>query len=272
MQRIWHGEDLRCKRVLVRCYHGLGDTIQFVRFIPALRSLARGVTVWCQPELLEIVERIEGVDRAIALHEGAPATEFDVDIEIMEIPHAIRAGRDLISTQVPYLSLPSERGNPIAKSDQKLAIGLVWEVGDWDKRRSIPAGLLRRLAVENVTLYSLQRGVDASMAAGIGARDISAQDIVVLGHTIAQMDIVVCVDSMVAHLAGALGFETWVLLHADCDWRWPLTGERSIWYPTLRLFHQLRPGDWATVVEEVRSALLGRIALRDICGKDGSSA
>jgi hypothetical protein len=83
LQRIWRGEALRDKRVLVRCYHGLGDTIQFVRFMPALRAVAREVTLWCQPELLPLLERVDGVDRAAPLHDGTPDAEFDVDIEIM---------------------------------------------------------------------------------------------------------------------------------------------------------------------------------------------
>src|SRR3954447_16308036 len=105
-QRIWRGEQLRNRRVLVRCYHGLGDTIQFARFLPPLAERVRELTVWCQPELLPLIERLDGVDRAIPLHDGAPDTDFEVDIEIMEIPHALRAGRDLIEMHRPYLTLP----------------------------------------------------------------------------------------------------------------------------------------------------------------------
>src|SRR5919204_7041395 len=107
LQRIWRGEELRDRRVLVRCYHGLGDTIQFLRFMPALRRIVREVTVWCQSELLGIVERVDGVDRAMPLHDGTPEAVFDVDIEIMEVPHAIRAGREAIAMRKPYLSLPT---------------------------------------------------------------------------------------------------------------------------------------------------------------------
>src|SRR5215212_10135371 len=96
LQRIWRGEEIRNRRVLVRCYHGLGDTIQFARFLPPLAELAGGLVVWCQPELLPLIECVRGVDRAIALDDGTPDIDFDVDIEIMEIPHAIRASRELI--------------------------------------------------------------------------------------------------------------------------------------------------------------------------------
>ncbi|MBV9531256.1 MAG: hypothetical protein JO283_09340, partial [Bradyrhizobium sp.] len=90
-QRIWRGEPLRSRRVLVRCYHGLGDTIQFARFLSPLRQIASEVILWCQPELLSVMATVDGVDRILPLHDGTPDLDFDVDIEIMEIPHAIRA-------------------------------------------------------------------------------------------------------------------------------------------------------------------------------------
>ncbi len=258
LQRIWRGEELRGKSVLVRCYHGLGDTIQFIRFMPALRAIAREVTVWCQPPLLALIGRADGVDRAIPLHDGVPDVEFDVDIEIMEVPHAIRADRNQIAFQRPYLSLSPTTARFQRSGRGRAAVGLVWEVGAWDKRREIPAAELQRLRASDIDLYSLQLGPGAAMARAIGARDISTADICLLGQRMAQLDLVICVDTMIAHLAGALGLEVWVLLHADCDWRWPASGERSIWYPTARLFRQRRPGEWGPVIEEVQNALSQR--------------
>ncbi|MHC2252800.1 hypothetical protein ACVILK_002492 [Bradyrhizobium embrapense] len=258
LQRIWRGEELRGRSVLVRCYHGLGDTIQFIRFMPALRAIARGVTVWCQPPLLALISRADGVDRAIPLHNGVPDVEFDVDIEIMEVPHAIRANRDHIALQRPYLSLLPTTVRFRQRIGGQTAVGLVWEVGAWDKRREIPVAELQRLGGANIDLYSLQRGPGAAMAPTIGARDISTVDICLLGQRMAQLDLVICVDTMVAHLAGALGLDVWILLHADCDWRWPASGERSIWYPTARLFRQRKPGDWSPVIEQVENALSHR--------------
>jgi hypothetical protein len=254
LQRIWRGEDLNGKHVLVRCYHGLGDTIQFLRFMRPLRDIARRVTVWCQGELLPLVERATGVDRALALHEGTPDVDFEVDIEIMEIPHAIKAGRDLVEMRAPYVSLPSTV-EPSLPQVQGLAVGLVWEVGNWDKRRAIPTTLLRHLALPGVTLCSLQRGAGAGELAEICASDVNTPDIVALGHLLKRLDLLICVDTMVAHLAGALGCDAWVLLHSDCDWRWPSTKSHSLWYPSLRLFHQRAPSDWDGVLAEVRKAL-----------------
>jgi hypothetical protein len=257
LQRIWRGEDLTGKHVLVRCYHGLGDTIQFLRFMRPLRDIARSVTVWCQSELLPLVQRAAGVDRAFALHDGAPDVDFEVDIEIMEVPHAIKARREHVEMRAPYVSLPPAV-EPTLPHERGLAVGLVWEVGNWDKRRTVPPALLGHLAVPGVTLCSLQRGARTCELAEIGARDVSTPDVTVLGHHLRRLDLLICVDTMVAHLAGALGRDAWVMLHADCDWRWPSAGSHSFWYPSLRLFHQRTPGDWDLVLAEARKALVAR--------------
>src|SRR3954468_15056403 len=89
-QRIWRGEDLRNKRVLVRCYHGLGDTIQFIRFAKPLREIARQVIVWAQPELVALLRQVDGVDQVFPLHDGTPDFGYDTDIEVMELAHALR--------------------------------------------------------------------------------------------------------------------------------------------------------------------------------------
>jgi hypothetical protein len=259
LQRIWRGEELRNRRVLVRCYHGLGDTIQFARFLPPLAAFTRELSVWCQPELLSLIERVEGVDRAIPLHDGTPDVDYELDIEIMEIPHAIRACRGLIELSRPYLKLPPCPAPASIVRREVLAVGLVWEVGNWDKRRAIPAVLLEKLNGPGIELYSLQRGAAPDEANRIGARDISTPDIVELGQRMGELDVVVSVDTMVVHLAGALGYAPWVMLHVDCDWRWPTRGGASLWYPRARLFHQRLAGDWADVIEDVSSALASQI-------------
>ncbi len=258
LQRIWRGEPLAGRRVLVRCYHGLGDTIQFARFLPPLRAIAHEVTVWCQPELMPL---IRGVDRVLPLHDGNPETTFDVDIEIMEIPHAIRATRDHVTMRRPYIAAKSA-GFPGSEDRSTLSVGLVWKGGSWDERREIPPRLLSKLDLADVRLYSLQRGAASNAATEIGATDISTPDIEALADRLKALDLCICPDTMVAHLSAALGRETWIMLHADCDWRWPVTGCKTCWYPSARLFHQQHPGDWSAVLEDVRAALLKRIASR----------
>jgi hypothetical protein len=259
LQRIWRGEQLCGKSVLVRCYHGLGDTVQFARFLPALKAIAREVTVWCQPALVEMIARMPGVDRVIALHDGTPDVAFNVDIEIMELPHALRAGPDLVQMREPYLTLaPHSPAAP--RSETPFGIGLVWKVSAWDKRREVPARALRCLALPACKLFSLQRDVPAAEVAEVGAIDVSTPGIDDLALRLQQLDLVISVDTMVAHLAGALGREVWIMLPADCDWRWPATGSRTFWYPRARLFRQHTPGDWSSVIAELRAALQARIA------------
>jgi hypothetical protein len=261
LQRIWRGEPLQGQRVFVRCYHGLGDTIQFARFLSPLRAVAAEVTLWCQPELLGLMAGVNGVDRVLPLHDGRPEIDFDVDIEIMEIPHAIHAGRGEVEMRRPYLKAPPN-DDLERTADSRFAIGLVWNVGDWDRRRVIPSRLLGQLNHPGVQLYSLQRGDAGDAAAGIGAIDISTPRIDVLASHLQMLDLCVCPDTMVAHLSAALGRETWIMLHSDCDWRWPASDDRTIWYPTVRLFRQRAPDSWNDVVAEVSAAIAERAGPR----------
>jgi hypothetical protein len=262
-QRIWRGESLAGKRVLVRCYHGLGDTIQFIRFAKPLREIASEVIVWCQPELIPLLRNVAGVDSVLPLHNGTPGVAYDVDIEIMELAHALRADSRLISDGVPYLS---RRSRPKQRASQAcLSVGLIWEAGNWDRRRCVPPHLLGLLASQTrVSLFSLQQGPARRAAQSIPAQDIATSDIESLADVILELDLIITVDTMVAHLAGALGTPVWTMLHADCDWRWPAQGGESVWYPTMKLFHQRSAGDWTNVIEEMAEGLK-QLRRGDIC-------
>jgi hypothetical protein len=265
LQRIWRGEPLAGRRVLVRCYHGLGDTLQFCRFLAPLRAIAREVILWCQPELIPLLSDIAGADRVIPLHDGTPDVAYDVDIEIMELAHALRATRAAISDSVPYLTLdrlsrnervriPSPRMN--RHTDRRYyAVGVVWQPGNWDQRRSIPVQTLKLLQRPGMRMYSLQRGASPDDLQALGAEDASASRIVALATAIRSLDLLVTIDSMPAHLAGAMGANVWTLLHADCDWRWRRDASHTAWYPTMRLFHQRTAGDWHGVMAAVGTAL-----------------
>jgi hypothetical protein len=183
----------------------------------------------------------------------------------MEIPHAIRASREQVGMCSPYLrptrKAPAPAGLAISGA---FSVGLVWEVGDRQRTRVLPSRLLEQLNSPGVQLYSLQRGGAAEAAPGIGAIDISTPEIGELARRLQMLDLCICPDTMVAHLSGALGCETWIMLQADCDWRWPRSGEKTFWYPTVRLFRQRTPGDWHDVVADVRSAVAARMRARDI--------
>jgi hypothetical protein len=250
LQFVWNGDAPAGKRVFVRCYHGLGDTIQFIRFIRQLRAVARHVAVWAQPALLDLLATAAGIDQVLALHDGKPDVEYDVDIEIMEVPHALRVSS--IPNDVPYLTCP----HPVRQRQQDgpLRVGLAWKGGEWDGRRNVPLHLLKRLAdVSGVRLFSLQRDFREDVRVALAATECDT-----IGKTAARMlelDLVVSVDTMVAHLAGALGLPIWTLLHAHCDWRWGRSGPKTVWYPTMRLFRQSSPGDWSNTIDSVCAAL-----------------
>jgi hypothetical protein len=262
LQSIWDGTPLAGKRVLVRCYHGLGDTVQFIRFAAPLRRLAREVTVWAQPQLSELIASAAGVARVLPLHDGTPQAAFDCDIEIMELAHALRVDARSIACPVPYL-FPPPRRLRFAKPRDELSVGLVWHAGEWDPRRSLAGGWLSPLSrVSGVRLFSLQCGPAKKDAADIPAHAIACEDVVETAAALRALDLLITVDTFVAHLGGALGIPVWLLLHARCDWRWMEGREDSVWYPTMRLFRQTAPADWHQVVDSVATGLKGLVARR----------
>lgn len=247
LQRVWTGAPVEGRRVLVRCYHGLGDTVQFIRFLPALRRLAASTVVWAQPALLPTLRTMPDVGQLLPLHDGVPECGYDVDVEVMELPHLLRVTPTTLPAEVPYLH-PPRRVLP----GDALKVGLVWAAGDWDTRRSVPPALLYPLAeIPGMELHILQRGAALEeWPQNLGAMT-GEDDILSAASLMTALDLVVSVDSMPAHLAGALGRPVWTLLRHDADWRWMEVGENSPWYPTMRLFRQHRPDDWRGVADRV---------------------
>jgi hypothetical protein len=247
LQAVWRGAPLHGKRVLARCYHGLGDTLQFIRYAPLVSEIAAELTVWAQPSLLPLLATVKGVDHLLPLHDGAPDAVYDVDVELMELPYVFRTTLDTIPRDIPYLHVP-----PLRRSTHELAVGIAWAAGDWNTRRSIPFEMLAPLAsVPGVSLHVLQRGPHRDdWRIGFGTL-AHVRDAYEEAQFMRALDLVISVDSMPAHLAGALGVPVWTLLHHEPDWRWMSHGDRSLWYPTMRLFRQPRPGDWEPVIARV---------------------
>src|SRR6185369_2812163 len=129
-QSVWDGSPVERKRVLVRCYHGLGDTIQFIRYAALLKKIAAEVIVWVQPRLIPLLRGVEGVDRMLPLHDGVPDVEYDVDIELSELPYLFRTTFESIPAQVPYVFVEPA----VLARDGRMRVGLIWESGDWDDR------------------------------------------------------------------------------------------------------------------------------------------
>ncbi|WP_210463584.1 glycosyltransferase family protein [Rufibacter roseolus] len=248
-QYVWDGSSLQGKRVLVRCYHGLGDTIQFIRFAPLIKAIAKEVIVWAQAPLIPLLETIPAIDKLLPLNDGTPEVEYDVDVEIMELTHIFRTTVDTIPSQIPYLQVEPL---PLPGNQEKLNVGLVWKPGDWNPHRSIPFDFLRPLAeVPGINLYILQENAaNAGWQGGFGIHpgEFSLYD---YGRVIKGLDLLLTVDSMPAHLAGALNVPVWTLLHANADWRWMDDREDSPWYPSMRLFRQEVADDWAGVINRI---------------------
>ncbi|RFZ82778.1 ADP-heptose--LPS heptosyltransferase [Mucilaginibacter terrenus] len=263
-QNIWDGTPLNGKRVLVRCYHGLGDTIQFIRYVPKLRQIAKEVIVWAQPALLDLLKSVNGIDRLIPLHDGAPDVEYDVDIEVMELPYIFRSTIETLPSEVPYLQVSPT----ILANNSHLSVGIVWRAGNWNPGRCLPFSAVKPLLDRHdVNFYILQddavnAGWDKS--SGVHPGSFNLYD---YARVISGLDLLITVDSMPAHLAGALNVPVWTLLHADPDWRWMSNGDYSPWYPSMRLFRQQEQGNWSSVVDRVSfelSKLVHASAIRPV--------
>jgi hypothetical protein len=251
-QFIWRGESLAGRRVLVRCYHGLGDTIQFVRFVPRVRRLARELTLWVQPTLIPLLTPISGVDRILPLNDDAPNVTYDVDVELAELMHVLRVTPETLATDCPYLHVAPAR----LPDTCALRVGLVWAAGDWDARRSIPCQLLASLArIPGVEWHLLQRGpMLGEWPHGFGMVP-QIDGIVDEARALRALDLLITVDTCSAHLAGALGVRVWTLLPYDADWRWMRNRSDTPWYPTMRLIRQRCAGEWHDVLHRVERDL-----------------
>ena len=283
---VWDGRGFDGRDVLVRCYHGLGDTIQFCRYLAPLRARVRSLTLETQPELIPLLSGLPGPDRLIPFREDAPAPPSECDLEIMELAHALRLRPNL----EPYLLKPSSppgltRGSAVPKDvpgglidprvkpggdevkrRNPLSVGICWQAGGWQPARSMPLAALAPLAsVPGARLTNLQRGPAMADLLATGAPEVTnpddtSTDVLGTARLILGLDLVVTVDTMVAHLAGALGVPTWLLLMPEPDWRWRAGGRGSVWYDSVRKYQQSEPGDWAAPVAELARDLTRLIA------------
>lgn len=260
---IWNGSDWSGKVVLVRCWHGLGDTIQFLRYLPLVRQRAKQVIVQAQPMLLSLVEGTPGIDVLLNGWTNDPDPPHDVEIECMEFPYAFRHTPSDLPAATPYLAVDRlrARGCPVPLAEG-FRVGLVWASSSWNTTRSVP---LRTLApfgrVPGVRWYSLQQGPEQAELSHapfpITSLAPCTTDLADAAAAMLEMDLIISVDTMAAHLGGALGRPTWTLLKHEADWRWMRHRQDSPWYPTMRLFRQPTPGDWHSAIEQMAAALAG---------------
>jgi len=266
-QPHWDGSPLAGRTILLHVEQGLGDTLQFVRYVPLVAQFGGRIIVECQPELQRLIQRMHGGLQVIA--RGQPLPAFDVQSSLFSLPKIFKTTLASIPAAVPYLVPDTHLVDHWRKtrlvSTPGLKVGLVW-VGNpahkKDRFRSIPLDRLSPLAqVPGVTYFNLQkedtqRQPDRAPSALLPYPLLSAQhDFADTAAAISCTDLIITVDTSVAHLAGAMGHAVWILLPFSPDWRWLLGRADSPWYPSMRLFRQPALGDWDSVLAAVASAL-----------------
>jgi hypothetical protein len=269
-QPLWKGEAVDRARILLHAEQGLGDTLQFVRYAPLVAARGGDVILEVQPRLHRLLARTPGSGRVLCRGESLP--EFDWQCPLMSLPLAFATDLHSIPAPIPYVdpdaSLVEAWRQRLA--GDSLRIGLAWggsPVFPHERWRSIPLELLAPLTqLAGTTFYSLQMGPQTRELKHLGtqARIIDLQDqqedLADTAAIVANLQLVISIDTSIAHLAGAMGKPVWILLHKSPDWRWLLDREDSPWYPTARLFRQTTLGDWRDVVARVEGELRGLLA------------
>ena len=264
-QPLWNGEELNGKTILLYAEQGMGDAIQFARYIPRVARRGGRIVVECQPPLKRLLSRIPSVEAVVT--EGEPLPPFDVQCPLLSLPLAFRTDLNSIPASVPYLKPDRKQSakwkSRLAAESPHRRIGLVWAGSSMhkkDRTRSVELSQLAPLAaIPGNSFFSLQMGEAAKQVPPVemALQDFTAElnDFADTAALLDNLDLVVTVDTAVAHLAGAMGKPVWVLVSYAPDWRWLLQREDSPWYPTMRLFRQTSIGDWANVIRRVADSL-----------------
>ncbi|WP_019503035.1 tetratricopeptide repeat protein [Pseudanabaena sp. PCC 6802] len=260
IQPLWDGSDLAGKSILIHSEQGYGDTIQFIRYLSLLRERNARLVVACPTPLIRLLSHMEGIAAIGDRYEQLPATDWR--IPLMSLPRLFGTTLESIPKRVPYISAPNAPDLEFRAPHHNIHVGLVWASKPGHltaNKRSCPFSLLSLvLSIPGIYFYSLQKDVPSSERHLLDAHHDRITD---LGHQIgdfadtasliSKMDLIITVDTAVAHLAGAMGKPVWVLLPYASDWRWLLDRDDSPWYPTMRLFRQKQIGNWEGVITRV---------------------
>jgi tetratricopeptide (TPR) repeat protein len=279
-QPLWLGDfSIAGKTILLHAEQGLGDTLQFCRYAARVSGLGAKVVLEVPSELMRLLTNLDGVTQLI--EQGQPLPSFNCHCPLLSLPLAFKTELASIPGSTPYLFADAQASQRWAERITRdaegggLRVGLVWAGGSRphvaelrknDARRSIALEALRPiLEVPHVRFYSLQKGPAAQQRAqmpDLGQQIVDyTEDLADFADTaalVANLDVVISVDTAVAHLAGALGKPVWILNRFDTCWRWMLEREDSPWYPSARLFRQPLLGDWDSAIESARAALAAR--------------
>ena len=262
-EKPWRGEPMPEGTLLLQAEQGFGDTIQFVRYVPLLRALVKRVILICQPELVQVMKTVPGLDEVHP--EGCEVPHFDKGVTLLSVPGILQVGIKLPITPVPpYVFAPPGAGFDLGPKTKALRVGIVWagrqtHGDDWN--RSMPAYLLApMLQIPNIEFISLQKGDMAprigrpqpELIFDAGSRCNTFAD---TAAVIAQLDLVIAVDTSVAHLAAAMGKPTWIMLPLIPDFRWRMQGDVSPWYTNLHLFRRKNGEGWEQVLLAICNGL-----------------
>ncbi len=263
-QPMWDGSELEGRTILIHHEQGFGDMIQFARYVPMVKARGGVVVVEVQPELARLFSSLKGVDKV--LPRGGVAPHFDVHVPMMSLPRVFGTTMDDIPFSFPYLSAPDQPDVvPPRRPGEGLRVGISW-AGKPNHRndRNRSCGLedfLPLMDSPETSFYSLQKGPRAREIALLACDGLvtdlggGLQDFGDTAAALEGVDLVITVDTALAHLAGAMMKPVWVVIPHVPDWRWLLDREDTIWYPTMRLFRQESHGDWDGVFERVRETL-----------------
>jgi tetratricopeptide (TPR) repeat protein len=261
----WQGEELDGRRILIHAEQGLGDTLQFLRYVPLVTARGGRVILLVQPALTRLLAGLEGAEQVIGFGESLP--DYDLHCPLMRLPRRFSTGPATIPPMPPLTAPRADQTLWQARlgAEKRPKIGLAWagnpaHINDYN--RSAPLAALAPLpALTGLRWVSLQKelrdGDDALLAAYPEMRQPAEAfpDLAATAGAIAALDLVVSVDTAVAHLAGVMGKPVWLLLPFAPEWRWFGPRSDSPWYKTARLFCQKQPGDWATLAAEVAGAI-----------------
>ncbi len=270
----WAGEPLAGRSILLTGEGGMGDIIQLMRFAPVLAASGARVTVQVPADLVRLARSLDGVAAVIADGEpppGPPVGPTEVWAPWTDLPGRLGVALDTLPA-APYLRAQpalAERWAAILAGVPRPRVGLVWGTSGgrkppletaWARHRQMDPARLAPLLEVPAGFVSLQKEVPPeAVPPGMAAVMHHAHDFADNAALLAQLDLVITVDTAMAHLGGALGRPTWVMLMANADWRWLTDRTDSPWYPTVRLFRQVRLDDWAGVIDQVRRALIQRL-------------
>lgn len=256
----WTGSSLQGKKILVVSEQGAGDNIQFIRYLPFVKEKGGHIILECPKDLKRLFESIPYIDEFIEKKQNiVPNIEFDCYIHLMSLPRIFSTDISTIPNKIPYLKANCELNKDIKEkiNTPKFKIGINWAGNpnqDNDKNRSTTLEKFMCLKqVPGITLFSLQKGIASKQLSDPSIINLegSIKDFADLAFMIGNLDLVISVDTSVAHLAGAVGKPIWTLLSFNSDWRWLTDRNDTPWYPNMKLFRQKKPGDWDFLFNDV---------------------